>query len=89
MQSCTRMNNSAALWGTDFGKEGPILAAKIGPAGPILAAKVVRGGPILAGFSFWQVFLHRSGRTDFGVTGVSFGDFEVRCFWLLEIFPQD
>ena len=28
---------------TDFGKEGPILSAKIGPAGPILATKLVRG----------------------------------------------
>ena len=25
-------------WGTEFGKGGPILAAKIGPGGPFLAA---------------------------------------------------
>ena len=25
------------LWGTEFGKGGPILAAKIGPGGPFLA----------------------------------------------------
>jgi len=31
------MDKTAILvGGTDFGKEGPILAAKIGPAGPIL-----------------------------------------------------
>ena len=55
--------------GTDFGKRGLFLAAKIGPAGPILAAqwsggtgfgtffaKISPAGPILWG-------------TDFGVTG--------------------
>ena len=25
-------------WGTEFGKGGPILAAKVGPGGPFLAA---------------------------------------------------
>ena len=53
------------LWGTDFSKRGPILAAKISLTGSILAAKMVReisfsakigpAGPILGG-------------TDFGVT---------------------
>ena len=28
----------AFSWGTEFGKGGPILAAKIGPGGPFLAA---------------------------------------------------
>jgi len=45
-------------WGTDFGRGGPILAAKTGPPGPILAAKVVRGD------QFWQVFLPKSVRPD-------------------------
>ena len=55
-------------WGTDFGKRGPFLAAKIGPAGPSwqqkwsggtgfgrFPAKISPAGPILGG-------------TDFGVT---------------------
>ena len=48
-------------WGTDFGKWGPFLAAKIGPAGPILAAKVVRRGTGFGRF-FCQ---NQSGRTNF------------------------
>ena len=57
MQPYTRMNRSATLWGTDFGRYlfakigphwgtdfgigGPVFAAKIGLARPILAAKMV------------------------------------------------
>jgi len=53
------MDKTAILvGGTDFGKGGTILAAKIGPAGPILADKT---GP---GDQFWQVFLPKSVRPD-------------------------
>jgi len=52
------IDKTAILWGTDFGKGGPILATKIGPAGLILAAKT---GP---GDQFWQVFLPKSVRPD-------------------------
>ena len=47
----------------DFGKRGPILAAKIGPPKPVLATKVAGG----------QVFScqNRSGQTNF--TGTDFG----------------
>ena len=38
-------------WGTEFGKGGPILAAKIGPGGPFLAAdRFFRYSPIAENF---------------------------------------
>ena len=50
--------NFSFAWGTDFGKGGPLLAAKIGPGRPILAAKI---GP---GDHSWQHFLPKSVRGD-------------------------
>ena len=44
-------------WGTEFGKGGPILAAKIGPGGPFLAADRFFRYSIIR---VWYVFLYHT-----------------------------
>jgi len=55
------MDKTTILGGTDFGKGGPILAAKIGPAGPILVwyghARLIKPAWTIKNWSILPEFL--------------------------------